>query len=177
MQSENVAWRIPLPFRNPLFYPETDRFNQLKRTDITKIIVDEPFYFDMLYYLQVKIECNPWEYPKDFVSFIFDEWNQLKGKAREYFKQKDRSRKSERHLVRCVSLFIASLFWLNKIPVPGLFPSDLDLTKLKRKPVNCEERLLFILSKPTQYHAFVQLEQLFSECEKIFAKAIALKQI
>ncbi|MCV9888386.1 YpoC family protein [Metabacillus halosaccharovorans] len=177
MQNSNELWEIPAPFRNPLFYPDKNSFQQQDISVISQVISHEPFYFDMLYALKETLECNPWENPKDFVSIILAEWKQLKGNAREIYKQKERSNKSERLLVHCVSLFIACLFWLNRSPVLGLRPSDMELDDFYRKPVNCKERLLFIMSKPTQYHAFIQLEQLFNECEKIYAKAIALKQI
>jgi hypothetical protein len=51
------------------------------------------------------------------------------------------------------------------------------LSDLQRKPVNCEERLLFVINKPTQYHSFVQLQQLFDELEKIYYKAQTVKRI
>lgn len=176
MQSENM-WKIPASFLYPPLYLNKDRFHQLESKDIIHIISDEPFYFDMLFFLDEKLQCHPWEKPKDFVPLVFDEWKKLKGIARETFKQKGKNEKTERLLIHCISLFIICLFWSNKAPVMGLHPSDLELTTLQRKPINCKERLLFIISKPTQYHAFIQLEQLFSECEKLFAKAIALKQI
>lgn len=177
MQSKKLMWKIPSPFHYPPFYTNKEYFHQLDNKDIIQILSDEPFYFDMLFFLDEKLEFHPWEDPKGFVSLVFDEWKKVKGIARETFKQKGKNEKSERLLVHCLSLFIICLFWLNKSPVKGLHSSYMVLSNLQRKPVNCEERLLFIISKPTQYHAFIQLEQLFSECEKLFAKAIALKQI
>lgn len=38
------------------------------------------------------------------------------------------------------------------------------------KPINAEERIDFILSKPMLYHSFIQLSQLFDEQEKLHAK-------
>ncbi len=177
MQNKNIAWKIPTSFYHAPFFPDRDRFHQLKITEISQVLTDEPFYFDMLYNLKEKIEVHPWDNPKDFVSIVFDEWKRVKVMARESFKQRGKSNDSEHILVHCVSLFFVCLYWLNNKPVPGLNPTNLGLALLQRKPVNCEERLLFIISKPTQYHAFIQLEQLFGECEKLFAKAIALKQI
>ncbi|MEH7885869.1 YpoC family protein [Bacillus sp. JJ1609] len=45
------------------------------------------------------------------------------------------------------------------------------------KPVNVEERLNFIETKPRLYHSFVQLAELYSEQEKLFAKNMALNKI
>ncbi|PMC39385.1 hypothetical protein CJ195_05530 [Bacillus sp. UMB0899] len=179
MQNKNIGLKIPASFRSPLFNPDKDSFHHLNVTDISQVLSEEPFYFDMLYNLKENIEYNPWENPRDSVSIIFEEWKRVRGKARDSFKDlRGKSNISEeRLLVHCVSLFIVCLYWLNKRPVPGLHTSNMQLEQLKIKPVNCEERLLFIISKPTQYHAYIQLEQLFNECEKMFAKAIVLKQI
>jgi len=45
------------------------------------------------------------------------------------------------------------------------------------KPVNVQERLHFIEKKPHLYHSYVQLAELFSEQEKLFAKNMALIKI
>ncbi|MGA9228421.1 MAG: YpoC family protein [Mesobacillus sp.] len=45
------------------------------------------------------------------------------------------------------------------------------------KPVNVQERLNFIETKPRLYHSYVQLAELFSEQEKLFAKNKALNKI
>lgn len=44
-------------------------------------------------------------------------------------------------------------------------------------PVNVKERLAFIESKPRLYHSYVQLAELFTEQEKLFAKKLALYKI
>jgi len=44
------------------------------------------------------------------------------------------------------------------------------------KPVNVQERLNFIETKPRLYHSYVQLAELFSEQEKLFAKNKALNK-
>ncbi|MEH7441662.1 YpoC family protein, partial [Bacillus sp. JJ1122] len=45
------------------------------------------------------------------------------------------------------------------------------------KPVNVLERLNFIETKPHLYHSYVQLAELFTEQEKLFAKNMALNKI
>lgn len=60
-----------------------------------------------------------------------------------------------------------------------LFRRFLSITRgdHESKPVNLEDRLLFITSRPRLYHSFRQLNELFAEQEKQFAKYEALKMI
>lgn len=69
----------------------------------------------------------------------------------------------------------------------GLFMEYLNITNGKKEsanmddfpvsPVNVKERLAFIESKPRLYHSYVQLAELFTEQEKLFAKKLALYKI
>ncbi|MGY4787825.1 YpoC family protein [Bacillus sp. OHL2] len=43
-------------------------------------------------------------------------------------------------------------------------------------PINWTERLEFILLKPTQYHCFIQLDELYTELKKQYGKYEALKK-
>lgn len=49
------------------------------------------------------------------------------------------------------------------------------LLGLEYKPINLDERLSFILKKPNQYHSFVQLNELYHELLKLYAKMKILK--
>ncbi|BCE15095.1 hypothetical protein RSC3_02451 [Bacillus paralicheniformis] len=40
--------------------------------------------------------------------------------------------------------------------------------------MNWTERLEFILQKPTQYHCFIQLDELFTEMKKQFYKYVTI---
>ena len=45
------------------------------------------------------------------------------------------------------------------------------------RPVNVKERLAFIELRPRLYHSYVQLAELFTEQEKLFAKNLVLYKI
>ena len=50
------------------------------------------------------------------------------------------------------------------------------LTLLEMKPVNLEERLGFIISRPTLFHSYRQLTELMVEQEKLYAKKNIVKK-
>ncbi len=177
MQIENEVWKIPIEFKFAPFFSQQSSFHSQKGSNILDILLNEPFYYDMLHVVQGKTDIAPWKNPKEFVPLVITQWKLLKGKTRETFKHKHRTQESNCLVIQCLALFIICLYWSNHRPVKGLNPTNMEITGLQRKPVNCEERLLFILVKPTQYHAFIQLEQLFDECEKSFSKAMALNEI
>lgn len=70
-----------------------------------------------------------------------------------------------------IELFYEYLFISNGKKVNG------KLNDYLVKPVNVQERLNFIETKPRLYHSYVQLAELFSEQEKLIAKNMALNKI
>lgn len=74
-----------------------------------------------------------------------------------------------------VSLFICCLYWSSGKPVGHLDLRNTDWNSFDVQPMNVHERLNYILIRPEQYHSFVQLDQLFQECEKQFSKIMTLK--
>lgn len=171
----NKLQKIPGAFLFPPFDKECEGFITFNETtQLVEVLQDEPFYYDILYNLNQASSFKPWETPTFVLQEIFEVQRSLIDQIKEGF----RSRKPNKDLlIKLLSLFIICLFWLNKQPVKSLDIKGMEIDKLLRKPVNCEERLIFILKKPTQYHAFIQLEQLFIELEKIYVKALALKQL
>jgi hypothetical protein len=51
-----------------------------------------------------------------------------------------------------------------------------EMKRFKHKPINAEERLDFVIKKPAMYHSFIQLQQLFSECHKLYYKLKAIEK-
>jgi len=70
--------------------------------------------------------------------------------------------------------FVAFLFWTNETNVPGILNLEQEIKQLRIKPINISERLDFIMSKPDNYHSFVQLCQLFEEFTKQYYKSLLL---
>lgn len=67
-----------------------------------------------------------------------------------------------------IGLFLRFLFWSNDKPVSLQEPFP--YYQFEYKPFNIEERLAFIISRPTLYHSFRQLSELMVEQEKAFVK-------
>ena len=47
---------------------------------------------------------------------------------------------------------------------------QINTNKLKVQPVNFMERYSFIIKKPSNYHSYIQLAQLYIEIEKLYVK-------
>ncbi|WP_273126007.1 YpoC family protein [Metabacillus sp. HB246100] len=150
-------------------YPTTD-------TDFLEVIRDEPFYFDIFYALEWKRTMRPWENPKEYLPIILEERQEQTTIIEDFYKKRGKENITDRMLYY-LSLFLLTLFYLNYKPVKSVIPQSMNLHELKRKPMNCEERLEYIMRKPSQYHAYIQLDQLFIELEKIYYKAIAMKEL
>ena len=73
-----------------------------------------------------------------------------------------------------IALFMMYLFWTNGLPAHAA-EWKAELTALKVKPVNTGERFEFILAQPALFHSYKQLEQLFIEQAKQYAKYQAIR--
>ncbi len=53
---------------------------------------------------------------------------------------------------------------------------QINTNKLKVQPVNFMERYSFIIKKPSNYHSYIQLAQLYIEIEKLYVKKMITKK-
>jgi hypothetical protein len=177
MCARNV-FQVPESFRYAPFYSTGATFTcNDDHVDLEQKVKKEPFYFDMLYVVGEKLTEIPWEHSERSVPVVFKQWKELQPQLQEGFIQRKSGKQNEPALIHALSLFIVCLFWTNETYVKGLHVKNMLISDLILKPVNCEERLLFVINKPTQYHSFVQLQQLFDEIEKIYHKGQAIKQM
>lgn len=102
------------------------------------------------------------------VEKVLKEWNECKEALGIHFKNRD-SEKALPLMERAIKLFEEFIFISN-----GLIQGSGSIKDCKTKPVNVEERLDFIVSRPKLFHSFKQLVELFDEQEKQFAKQAAL---
>jgi hypothetical protein len=105
------------------------------------------------------------------VEEVLSEWKLSRNKLDNLFKKRD-SEKALPLMKECIHLFEQFLFISN-----GLNQELDNIKDCKIKPVNVEERLDFIESKPKLYHSYRQLGELFAEQEKQFAKQAVLDRI
>ncbi|MBM7542543.1 YpoC family protein [Amphibacillus cookii] len=73
-----------------------------------------------------------------------------------------------------LNLFIDALYHLNQ---QSWSKGDLYQTidSLEHKPFNIGERVHYIASNLSQYHAYIQLDALYQELEKLYAKVEVLE--
>lgn len=162
--------KVPSELSHPLFFP--DGYFLWKESDSHRFQASRPFVYEASFY-KGKSSLKPWENPQIYKELLLMEFEKVKAGLESKFKQRDSGNvlNSMRHLI---GLFLEFLFWSNQLPVS--FPLD-KLGKLTCKPINVEERLQFILSRPTMYHSYVQLIELMSEQEKAFSKAELMNQL
>lgn len=104
------------------------------------------------------------------VEKILSEWSQCKENLDAHFKNRD-SVKILPLMERAIYLFEQFLFLSN-----SLKPDIYSIKECEIKPMNVEERLDFVVSRPELYHSYKQLAELFGEQEKQFAKQSALNR-
>ncbi|MBT2639068.1 YpoC family protein [Bacillus sp. ISL-39] len=104
------------------------------------------------------------------VERLLSEWNQCKDKLAAHFRNRE-SDLAEPLMKRAILLFEQFLILSNSLN------QDMHSIKdCKIKPVNAEERLDFIVSRPKLFHSYKQLAELFVEQEKQFAKQAILNK-
>ncbi|GAM12602.1 YpoC family protein [Mesobacillus selenatarsenatis] len=104
------------------------------------------------------------------VERVLSEWGQCKDELDIHFKNRDSDRALPL-MKRAIELFEQFLIISN-----SLSPDKYCVKDCKIKPVNVEERLDFIVSRPKLFHSYKQLAELFAEQEKQFAKQVALNR-
>ncbi|MBM4762089.1 YpoC family protein [Bacillus sp. B15-48] len=127
--------------------------------------LQKPFIHEIGFYAGLP-GIKPWEESEKVIPILLTEWRNVRKELEELFARRDCKRISAK-MKQGICLILQFLFWTNKVPVQ--FPLD-DVKHFKVKPMNFLDRLEFILSKPTLYHSFVQLNELMIEQEKHYAK-------
>ncbi|WP_377802107.1 YpoC family protein [Bacillus benzoevorans] len=106
------------------------------------------------------------------ITFFLDEWEKVKDELHGRFSKREQNDVPEL-MKKGIALFYEMIFWCNKGSVEF---SREELEQLDLKPINAVERLSFITSRPSNYHSYVQLTELFIELEKIFSKEQIMKK-
>ncbi|MCY7734628.1 YpoC family protein [Bacillus safensis] len=118
----------------------------------------------------------PWQGTEEFVPVMFELWNELKEKMLPRF-QTRKSRCEEDDMLQGIIGMIAMFYWIKGESVQTLEWELIKQETFPVVPINWTERLEFILLKPTQYHCFIQLDELYTELKKQYGKYEALKKI
>jgi hypothetical protein len=160
---------IPTSFLHPLFLKESSLSIELHE-DSLETLVDFPFIYDIAYCQGVDL-YKPWEERLQTVAFLINHWAETNNSLRKLF---DNRRRAEAKPLMATSIasFIMALTWTNKRPVRTLTNWKDAIGCLVIKPVNCLERLVYIINSPDHYHSYLQLVELFEELNKQYQLSI-----
>ncbi len=113
------------------------------------------------------------EVSEENISLLLAKWNQVRSELETLYRKRDQ--KSTLQLMKKgIGYFLQFLYWSNDSQVNLKEPLPLNLLVIK--PVNLEERITYILSRPNLFHSYRQLSELFTEQEKLFAKKNIVKK-
>lgn len=153
---------------HPLFYQDETNIIIDTSRPILDNIINYYFCYDIAIEHNVELIQKPWE--EDVLPAIFSYWKNEKEKIKQQIQLRQRE-KADEPMKTMLSLFISGLYWLNQRHVPPLATLLEEANKLQYKPINISERLEFILQHHTHTHSYIQLDQLFLELEKLYAKS------
>ncbi|MBM6619822.1 YpoC family protein [Bacillus suaedaesalsae] len=137
-------------------------------------VLQSPFIYDLLDQFESN-HYKPWESREESLPFILKEWEKDRQKLTDLFSARKR-KEAKPIALNCISLFFMAVYWTNEKSVQSVNQLEEPITNLKIKPVNCVERLTYILNAPDHYHSFIQLTQLFDELNKQFHKSIFMQK-
>lgn len=160
---------VPDELNHPFFFPEQEI--QWVDKDTSKLYVQEPFIHELAYYLK-RETIRPWESNEESVKELLEQWYKLRERLEQVFSKREKDQALGLMKVG-VGFFIEFLYWGNGFP--SVLAPSISYHDLLIKPVNMEERLQFILTRPTLYHSFIQLSELMTEQQKLFYKNLAMK--
>ncbi|PCK20948.1 hypothetical protein CEY02_09990 [Bacillus pumilus] len=142
-----------------------------ERIDILRL---NPLAFDLS--SEPLTDGLPWQKTEEYVPLMFELWNELKEKMLPRF-QTRKSRCEEEDMLQGIISMIAMFYWIKGERFQTVEWVDIKQETFPVAPINWTERLEFILLKPTQYHCFIQLDELYTELKKQYGKYEALKKL
>lgn len=142
-----------------------------EKKDILRI---NPLAFDLS--SEPLLDEQPWQKTEEFVPLMFDLWNELKDNMLPRF-QTRKSRCEEDDMLQGIVSMIAMFYWIKGEKLQTFDWEEIKQQTFPVAPINWTERLEFILLKPTQYHCFIQLDELYTELKKQYGKYEALRKL
>lgn len=162
--------QIPNEFRcTPFFEGEIDKIIYHKDQSFIQLLKNHYFLFD------IEKRYEPWYEMEMGIPTVLDMWKEENEDISILFR--DRKRKEARNpMIHFAAHLLSIVYWLNGQSVPGLKGMKNTFDELQVKPINFIERYSFIIEQPNHYHSYIQLEQLYVEVEKLYAKEIIKKK-
>ncbi|MCA1017492.1 MULTISPECIES: YpoC family protein [Bacillus] len=138
------------------------------------ILRNNPLAFDLS--SEPLLDEQPWQKTEEFVPLMFELWNELKDNMLPRF-QTRKSRCEEDDMLQGIVSMIAMFYWIKGEKLQTFDWEEIKQQTFPVAPINWTERLEFILLKPTQYHCFIQLDELYTELKKQYGKYEALRKL
>ncbi len=171
--SSNVQLHVPAELKFALFFSEQSVMidvNELKAWK--KPYTFTQFPYDFAFFQGIEA-YQPWAYAEKHVSVLLTEWKAIELECQTLFSER-KAKMTLEPMKEGLSLFFTLIYWIHKKPVE-LAEWEGKVNELPIKPVNVVERLAFIVRRPTLYHSFIQLSELFHELEKHYVKSTIKK--
>ena len=155
---------IPKEFHCLPFFKES--VNLIKyHTDnsFEEIIQNTYFIFD------IERQYEPWKEIENSIPAMLNVWKNKHEDIAILFRNRNKQ-EAEGPMILFAAHLLSVVYWLNEQPVHSLNEMQINTNKLKVQPVNFMERYSFIIKKPSNYHSYIQLAQLYIEIEKLYVK-------
>ncbi len=164
---------VPAELKDPLFFSgESVNIDQNELQDWKELSSFVTFPYDVAFYHGIEV-YHPWEHTEKHLSALLAEWKKIDVECQKHFSER-KTKKALEPMTEGIALFFTLLFWIHNQPVQLKGWED-KVIQLTIKPVNLVERLTFIVQRPSLYHSFIQLSELFRELEKHYVKSLIKK--
>ncbi|TDL76958.1 hypothetical protein E2R56_01910 [Rhodococcus qingshengii] len=107
------------------------------------------------------------------ISNLLSDWERIKVDLEGLYRNRDQ-KSTLQGMKKGIGLFIQFLYWSNDRQINSKEP--ISINHLVITPVNLDERLAYILSRPNLFHSYRQLSELMTEQAKQYAKKNIVKK-
>jgi hypothetical protein len=112
---------------------------------------------------------------REAAAAILGEWESIQSQLAPLFRARDQKNTKE-WMKKGINLFLQFLYLTNNEIFLSSNGNKINYDQFLFKPVNLEERIDFIISRPGLYHSYRQLSELMHEQEKQFVKSNIVKK-
>ncbi len=109
------------------------------------------------------------------VSKLISDWKENQQVIAAFFRER-RFQEAKKPMIHFSKQLVKALYELNNKSYQDDEDLNTVLASFTYAPFNSQERIPFILEQPHQYHSYIQLNELYKETEKIYAKAVILQK-
>jgi hypothetical protein len=162
---------LPIELSHPFFFLE-DNITWIPQHE-NSLNVETPFIYEAAFFSGINM-LKPWDCLDKSIPALLKEWAAVKEDIRLLFEQRN-NKATLIPMKKGISLLVEFLHWSNG--QPSKLSPTINYDNLKIKPVNIQERLEFIIARPTLFHSFMQVGELIVELEKSYNKAVAIRKM